>query len=76
MSCFTVSGWKRHVVRPQALYCHVSILQLDLQALYMRFGEKEKEALSSFGFLKREGLELDEMNTPLSEQMNVSINSV
>ncbi|XP_033628822.1 uncharacterized protein LOC117291297 isoform X1 [Asterias rubens] len=71
-----VSGWKRQVVRPQAMYCHVSILQLDLQALYMRFGEKEKEALSSFGFLRREELELEDLGTPLSEQMNNNANDL
>ncbi|XP_038072065.1 uncharacterized protein LOC119740734 [Patiria miniata] len=67
------SGWKRHVVRSQASYCHVSILQLDLRALYMRFGDKEKEALSSFGFLKGEGAKLD---TPTGAQMNNNTNNL
>ncbi|XP_022111628.1 uncharacterized protein LOC110990838 isoform X2 [Acanthaster planci] len=70
------SGWKRQVVRPQATYCHVSILQLDLQALYTRFGDKEKEALSSFGFLKGEDFKLENTVTPMPAQINNNANNL
>ncbi|XP_071822543.1 uncharacterized protein [Apostichopus japonicus] len=61
---------KRHVVR-QITHNRVSLMHVDICSVYNRFGDKERQALSSFDFLEKVlNQEIDGENSYFEDEMN------